>query len=337
MSRRWGRKSSQLTDAEKDAIAERFRAGERLDRIAPDYGISPGQVSNIAIRERACTPRQIRASRKAKEAAMPEPQPEGIETHSVFMGTVIRRNGETMCLTDLWRAAGSPPNRGPYEWLRKEGRDFVEHVSVTLEGRNAAVSTERGGRDSGSTWGNKHIALAYATDLSPALRLHVQEVFFSYVEGRLSADSDETEALLDVTQADAVASTPDIMKLMADMPATIAAAVVAELRGTKRKDLKIDIKRKHLSTVAHFYNGMCPCCHDVQIVTDGERLPGSHFDHWTDNAEKCGARDTWLVCAGCNMGFQSGKLLRDNCRIWFDAFQKRSRQLERQYKLPGIE
>lgn len=329
MSKRWGRKRSQLSEAEKDAIVARWLTRERTDAIARDFGISPGQVSNIAITERGHEP-HVKRNRK------PEPEPAPVVERGVmaftFNGVVVMRDGEVINLTDLWRAAGSPPNKRPVDWLRFQGSDFVEHVETVCGTHDLSSSSGRGG----STWGNKLVALAYATSLSQALLMHVLTVYEAYVEGRLQADGPETEALIDIAQEAAVEKSPDMMKLIANLPATVAAAVVAkidELRGTKRRDLTIDTKRRHLETVAHFFGGMCPCCGAVRIVADGERLPGSHFDHWTDNAEKCGARDTWLICAGCNMGFSSGKLLRDNCRIWFDAFQKRARQLERQYKL----
>jgi hypothetical protein len=37
------------------------------------------------------------------------------------------------CLTDLWRAGGSPENNRPAEWQRKEGRQFIEFVSENLD------------------------------------------------------------------------------------------------------------------------------------------------------------------------------------------------------------
>ncbi|MBD3418465.1 hypothetical protein GF412_05815 [Candidatus Micrarchaeota archaeon] len=38
----------------------------------------------------------------------------------------------TWSLTDLWRAAGSPENREPWNWARKEGKRYLETLATTL-------------------------------------------------------------------------------------------------------------------------------------------------------------------------------------------------------------
>jgi len=327
MGKRWGRKSSQITPDEKHGMGLRYQAGELLDCIARDYGVSPGQVSTICIRELGLPPR---IKRRPKGEAAPAAE-RGVQAFE-FNGMVVRRDGELMCLTDLWRAAGSPERNRPADWLRFRGRVFVEHAQTVMGHHDLDVSTGR----AGSTWANKHVALAYATDLNPALRLHVQEVFFAYTDGRLTADNPETEAVLDATQAAAVRAAPELMGLIAQMPATITAAIVAELtrNGTlKRRDLTADTKRQHMETVARFFGGMCPCCRDVAVMQGNERLPGSHFDHWTDNAAKNRPDQTWLVCAACNTGFQTRALPRENCRIEWDYYQKCRAKLVRQGSL----
>jgi hypothetical protein len=37
-------------------------------------------------------------------------------------GVKIRAREEMLCLTDLWRAAGSPDKKQPYEWARYGGQ-----------------------------------------------------------------------------------------------------------------------------------------------------------------------------------------------------------------------
>jgi len=94
------------------------------------------------------------------------------------------------CLTDLWRAGGSPNEKRPANWLRKEGAVFVEfvrdsvdvptgHINKTSVKRDI-VRTERGKSktgESGSTWAHWQIALAYAKALSPAFHAHVNDVY----------------------------------------------------------------------------------------------------------------------------------------------------------------
>jgi hypothetical protein len=38
----------------------------------------------------------------------------------------------TWSLTDLWRAAGSPEHRTPYDWARFEGKRYLETLAATL-------------------------------------------------------------------------------------------------------------------------------------------------------------------------------------------------------------
>lgn len=79
-----------------------------------------------------------------------------------------------ICLTDVYRAAGSPANQEPARWLRTEGAEALigqyarennmlpGHIITALRGRGDA---------GGGTWAPREIALAYAHYLSPALYL----------------------------------------------------------------------------------------------------------------------------------------------------------------------
>jgi transposase-like protein len=72
---RWGRKSSQIPMAEKEEMVARWLRREPLDTIAPDYGVSPGMVSTIAIQEFGHPPH---VKRKPKVAPVAEPVPEPV-------------------------------------------------------------------------------------------------------------------------------------------------------------------------------------------------------------------------------------------------------------------
>ena len=46
-----------------------------------------------------------------------------------YQGAVIAwdADGGMVCLTDLWRAAGSPPNKEPAQWLgQKQAQEYIE-------------------------------------------------------------------------------------------------------------------------------------------------------------------------------------------------------------------
>lgn len=348
MARRWGRKSSQVSDAEKDQIAARYRTGEKLERIARDHGISPGQVSNICLYQRGCERRTVRA----KFQPVPEPVApvlEHVEVAFVFEGHTVRRDGDYMSLTELWRAAGSPIYKRPAEWLRREGKEFVEHVSGMVESHTAAVFSEMGGRKNGSTWAFRLIALAYAEYLSPALHRHVLEVYTAYVDGELVADSAETEARLDASQADAAAENPELMAQVArtvhDVHAQQAKLIEQQaemLRRLESLDQRVPVKRcspvekirnELLDTCWFFYEGKCISCRVERIMIDGVRTRNCHIDHFTDNRSLNAARHLWPICAKCNRDFAGGKRDRGDFRQHFDAFHSLRKQLRPQGEL----
>ena len=73
-------------------------------------------------------------------------------------------NGEFYCLTDMWKACGSDPNKKPADWQRKEGAPFIEFIEENLKvpsGHIELIRVVRGGNDPG-TWAHWQIALAYA-------------------------------------------------------------------------------------------------------------------------------------------------------------------------------
>lgn len=51
----------------------------------------------------------------------------------------IRRDGDMWCLTDLWRAAGSPKERRPYHFLTGVGRAFVEFLNASADAGNSPI------------------------------------------------------------------------------------------------------------------------------------------------------------------------------------------------------
>jgi len=107
----------------------------------------------------------------------------------------IRRDGDMWCLTDLWRAAGTPKNQRPVDWLQTDAaKMFVEFIGDSLKvaaGHDegfTVVRTIRGG-DAPGTWAHWQIAIAYAKALSPAFHARVNEVYAAYKSGLLVARS----------------------------------------------------------------------------------------------------------------------------------------------------
>nr|USU32923.1 phage antirepressor KilAC domain-containing protein [Methylobacterium sp. OTU13CASTA1] len=71
-------------------------------------------------------------------------------------------------LTDMWRAASSPAEKRPADWLSQVAtKEFVSHVEATLDAGQSGIQTSKGGRGiGGNTFGHWQIGLAYAKYLS---------------------------------------------------------------------------------------------------------------------------------------------------------------------------
>ena len=103
----------------------------------------------------------------------------------VFAGTTIRDHDQSLCLTDMWKAAGSPNNKDPNSWMRTEAaRLFVEHVS-NLNPANGRVIESKPGKG-GGTWAHWHVGFAYAKYLSPAFHVWCNEIVRAVMEGRVA-------------------------------------------------------------------------------------------------------------------------------------------------------
>lgn len=93
----------------------------------------------------------------------------------VYKGEVITDKGEALSLTDMWRAQGSPENREPFNWARKEGAPFIEAVAMSHNLPDSQVMTTKRGKG-GATFGHWQIALAYAKYLSPEFHMWCNQV-----------------------------------------------------------------------------------------------------------------------------------------------------------------
>jgi hypothetical protein len=90
---------------------------------------------------------------------------------------------EKVSLTDLWRAAGSPENKEPYEWLRTEHAKALIAELEADTGKNRIVKTAKGGKvGGGGTWAHRDLAVSYAGYLSPKLQIFVNRVFLERLQ-----------------------------------------------------------------------------------------------------------------------------------------------------------
>jgi hypothetical protein len=127
-----------------------------------------------------------------------------MDTALAIDGHNIRRDGEMWCLTDLWRAAGSPKDRRPVDWLRGEtAQSFIEFLadSQGVE-KSHFLRNDRGNPrkgEGGATWAHWQLAIAYAKWIDHAFHARVNEVYAAYKAGLLVSRSDDRDELIRLT------------------------------------------------------------------------------------------------------------------------------------------
>lgn len=127
-----------------------------------------------------CGKARVKRLRETPSTAL-VPQP--VDDTPRPIGYAVLRHGDAVisfepdrsaaCLTDIWRAAGSPENKDPRYWLRQA--QTLELLAQYADENNVigdhVTTTRRGNSTGAGTWAPKEIALAYAQYLSPALYL----------------------------------------------------------------------------------------------------------------------------------------------------------------------
>lgn len=121
-----------------------------------------------------CNPCEAAANRQRRTAPPRDPEPPPVEPSYAVMpynGAQIAWDGDggMVCLTDLWRAAGSPESNRPNDWLATA--QAQEYVAVCRRRGLIAVGDGNYSRAGahGGTWREKIIGLPYAQYLSPDL------------------------------------------------------------------------------------------------------------------------------------------------------------------------
>ena len=102
----------------------------------------------------------------------------------VYEGTCIGARNEMLSLTDMWKAAGSPNNREPFNWIRFDGSSFIEAVAVCHNLSHTQVMNVKSGKG-GGTFAHWQIAMAYAKYLSPEFHMWCNTVVRAHMEGRI--------------------------------------------------------------------------------------------------------------------------------------------------------
>lgn len=114
-----------------------------------------------------------------------------------FKSQSIREDGEFLCLTDMWRAAGAVDSKQPAEWLRSAGaQTFIEALPGILGiSQDDILRTVRGGTSPG-TWAHWQVGMAYAKYLSPEFHAWCNEVVRAVMQGRATVQHQDVAALI---------------------------------------------------------------------------------------------------------------------------------------------
>jgi hypothetical protein len=109
-----------------------------------------------------------------------------------YNGAIIRWSedgGEDFLnMTDMWKASGSDPNKKPADWLRKEGKAFVDFIAENKGVPVGHILRKQHGNpkigDGGSMSAHWQIGLAYAKYLSHEFHAYCNNIIKSHIEGR---------------------------------------------------------------------------------------------------------------------------------------------------------
>lgn len=107
----------------------------------------------------------------------------------IILEKPIRQQNGLYCLNDLHKASGGESRHRPNNWLQNQQTiEFIKYLSSAgipaVKENQQVIVTVNGGHFRG-TYGNRKVALAYATWISPEFFSLVLDVFDGVVSGSL--------------------------------------------------------------------------------------------------------------------------------------------------------
>lgn len=103
---------------------------------------------------------------------------------------------------------------------------------------------------------------------------------------------------------------------------------IVKLTDRRRPVSKKD-KAKHIAFTYSKYNGLCPCCGDVQIINEFRQPINGAFeiDHFYDKTRNQ-LEETWPICKRCNSQRANGGISHNNVEGRFIGYQSGLRMWE---------
>ena len=265
-------------------------------------------------------------------------------TNLDYNGSSIRVIEDRLSLTDMWKAAGSPANKEPYEWQRLPyGTEFINDLAVTTgKSRNKLIMVKAG--RGGGTWAHWQIGLAYAKDLSTEFHFWCNTVVRSFMEGELvPADAVKASNILMTLDPDQQRILGPVIHFMAESFAKIfeqqhdirelvsgVQAEIEDLRSRvpqRRREIKPETRQRHIAILIQL-GCRCPCCGSKIVVSaSGDVLDGAEFDHYYAN-QLASDDHTWLICKPCHDALTQERMTRSEATPHFMSFQLRRAALQ---------
>lgn len=137
-----------------------------------------------------------------------------------FNGNVIRDAGQSLNLTDMWKAAGGKASQSPAKWREIDAtKEFLAYVAETIRPGDSLIETKEG--RGGGTWAHWQIAMAYAKYLSPAFHAWCNEVVRAYMQGQAMTQAAgpslaEVTSLIARALSEALAPVVEVQRKMLD-------------------------------------------------------------------------------------------------------------------------
>jgi hypothetical protein len=98
-----------------------------------------------------------------------------------YNGTDVLCDTDRMIsLTDMWKSQGSPKNKRPVDWSKKEGKGFI--ASLEVRGADAPSVVSKRGKGCGGTWAVRGVADEYFRYLSRPKATESDRLYFILCE-----------------------------------------------------------------------------------------------------------------------------------------------------------
>jgi hypothetical protein len=92
-------------------------------------------------------------------------------------------------------------------------------------------------------------------------------------------------------------------------------------RFEQRRKITEATAREGIAVVRRYYRGLCPCCQDTEILSDGKPLPGVFEAEHFFSPAKNRSHEVWFTCKDCNRKLRDDGRFRRDADVRFKTYQ----------------